>query len=100
MQVNIKHGYVYTVPGRGKLQKNVETLAEALALQADCTACGCEGTCFGYWTQMNSETGELLMIWITGTGTVEDPFVQNIDTYANGLVAVKALKAARDAAEQ
>lgn len=92
-EVKLAHGQVWTVKGR-KGRQNIETLSEALAIQGDCGACGCEGTCFGYWTNINTTTGELMMMYIQN---VDDVPTLIIEPYAEGLVNVKALKAVRDA---
>lgn len=92
-KVKFGHGYVWTIKN-GK-RKNVDSLNDGLEDIANCSPCGCS-TCFGYTTHLNAETGEIVMKWITGTGTEEDPYVENIDDYDAGLIAVKALKVTRD----
>lgn len=92
-KVKFGHGTMW-VGGANGDRKNVEDLQDALSKQGDCGPCGCND-CYGYTTQINAETGELMMLWITGTGGEGDGFVLNIDTYDAGLAAVKALYAAR-----
>lgn len=95
MEVQIAKGYFWKIKnGPGGRRVSIEILQDALTAQADCGPCGCND-CEGYTTQINSETGELMMLYITGAGTEGDPYVQNITTYTLGLPIVKALKADR-----
>lgn len=73
-------------------QQRIETLSDALAVQSDCGACGCN-ECYGLWTNINATNGELMGMYITGT----DPYTLVIEPYATALANVKALKAVRDA---
>lgn len=91
--VKINKGYFYKEGKRGD-KVSIESLPDALKEQANCQPCGCDN-CLGYTTHVNAETGELMIKWISGTGTQGDPFVENIDTYDDGLVTIKALYAAR-----
>lgn len=93
-EVKLGHGYAWQVKDRG-VRKNVASLGEALSIKANCGPCGCD-ECYGHWTQINAETGDLMAMWISGTGTEGDPFTVNIDKYDDALVTLKALKAARD----
>lgn len=92
-KVKFGHGIMWVGATNGD-RKNVTDLQDALSKQADCGPCGCND-CYGYTTQINAETGELMMLWISGTGGEGDGFVLNIDTYDAGLATVKALYAAR-----
>lgn len=87
--IKFGHGFAWRFKRSGKRQ-NIDTLQEALTAQASCGPCGCDD-CYGHWTQLNAETGELMAMWITGTG----PYTVNVDLYDNALPILKALKAAR-----
>lgn len=91
-EVKIAHGYFWTINGR-KGRQNIETLPAALEAQAECQPCGCS-SCFGYWTNINTSTGELMIMYIQN---VDDVPTLIIEPYAEGLVNVKALKVVRDA---
>lgn len=88
-EVKLGHGYAWRIK-RGGVRENVGDLGEALKIKADCGPCGCDD-CYGHWTQINAETGELMAMWIDGTG----PYTLNIDLYDDAIVTLKALKAAR-----
>jgi hypothetical protein len=90
-KVKFGHGYAWRVKGGGK-RENVADLGEALNIKADCGPCGCDD-CYGHWTQINAETGDLMAMWIDGPQG--GPYVLNIDDYDTAIVTLKALKAAR-----
>lgn len=89
-EVKIGSGYAWRVKSGGVREK-IEDFGEALKAKADCGPCGCDD-CYGHWTQINAETGELMAMWITGTGEGVELV---IDTYDNAIPILKALKAAR-----
>lgn len=89
--VKFAKGYVSVKGKRGKLNENVETLQDALALAADCGPCGCD-PCYGLSTHVNATTGEIMATYITGTG----PYTLVIEPYQTALANAKILKAARD----
>ena len=68
----------------------LSTLDAALEEQAKCAPCGCDG-CKGYTTLTNAETGELMVMYITGSG----PYTVNVADYDTGIAAVEALYTAR-----
>jgi hypothetical protein len=90
-KVKFGHGYAWRLK-HGGVRENVSDLGEALKIQADCGPCGCDD-CFGHWTQINAETGDLMAMWITGEAG--GPYVINIDDYDDAIPVLKALKAAR-----
>lgn len=68
----------------------INSISEALKEQANCSPCGCDD-CLGFWTQTNATTGELMMVYITGT----NPYTLVIKPFDEGLTLVKALYKAR-----
>lgn len=91
-KVKIAKGYVKSGDGIGKSH---DTLESALAEQGKCDSCGCDST-LGFMTLTNAETGELMMLYVTGTGEQGDEYTLNIADHATGLAAVKDLCSARN----
>lgn len=85
-EVKFGHGYAWRLKKGGK-RENIDDLREALKVKADCGPCGCDD-CYGHWTQIDAETGELMAMWIQGG-------VLQIDTYDNAIPVLKQLYKAR-----
>ena len=91
-QVIIEKSTAWVLKKNGRERKPIQSLQEALSAQADCSACGCDD-CLGYWTNINTSTGDLVVLYVKN---VENVATLIIEPYDEGIVNLKALKAARD----